>query len=193
MKRICLLFAFILPLVALAQTGDGRKYLVGAVPEKDGAVVFEKTVSVPGRSATELFDELSAYAAELLAGSDNKENARVIGDYRAEGQIAMRMDELIYFKKSALQTSFTRMSYNLTFFCKDGEFTVSASNISYVIDPDENGGGGTVVRAEKWITDKEGLNKKQDKPAKVSGKYRVKTIDRFAEIVNGARRATKAQ
>ena len=33
-------------------------------------------------------------------------------------------------------------------------------------------------RAEDWITDKWGLNKKQTKLARVSGKFRRKTIDR---------------
>jgi colicin import membrane protein len=33
-------------------------------------------------------------------------------------------------------------------------------------------------KAEEWITDRYGLNKKQTKLARVSGKFRRKTIDR---------------
>jgi len=38
--------------------------------------------------------------------------------------------------------------------------------------------------AEEWITDRYGLNKKQTKLARVSGKFRKKTIDRKDYLFN---------
>jgi len=39
-------------------------------------------------------------------------------------------------------------------------------------------------RAEEWINDRYGLNKKQTKLARVSGKFRRKTIDRKDYLFN---------
>ena len=41
---------------------------------------------------------------------------------------------------------------------------------------------GMETKAEDWITDKWGLNKKGNKLAKYSGKFRSKTIDRKDSI-----------
>jgi len=42
----------------------------------------------------------------------------------------------------------------------------------------------TTYKAEEWITDQYGLNKKKTKLARVSGKFRRKTIDRVDYLFN---------
>jgi colicin import membrane protein len=49
------------------------------------------------------------------------------------------------------------------------------TRIYYLYDEERN---ATTYQAEEWITDRWGLNKKQNKLARVSGKFRRKTIDR---------------
>ena len=49
------------------------------------------------------------------------------------------------------------------------------TRIVYIYDEERN---PTTYKAEEWINDKYGLNKKQTKLSRVSGKFRSKTIDR---------------
>ena len=49
-----------------AQVANVNNYLVGAVPEKNGQVVFEQTYAVPGKSQSELFATLKTYAQSIV-------------------------------------------------------------------------------------------------------------------------------
>jgi len=49
------------------------------------------------------------------------------------------------------------------------------TRIYYLYDEERD---AQTFQAEDWITDRYGLNKKQNKLARVSGKFRRKTIDR---------------
>jgi len=69
----------------------------------------------------------------------------------------------------------TRFLYHLIGECSDGEVKLSLTRIVYIYDEERD--PQTIV-AEDWITDQYGLNKKQTKLARVSGKFRRKTIDR---------------
>ena len=42
----------------------------------------------------------------------------------------------------------------------------------------------TTFKAEEWINDRYGLNNKKTKTSRVSGKFRIKTIDRKDFIFN---------
>ena len=53
--------------------------------------------------------------------------------------------------------------------------------------------GGYKYKAEKWITDKEALNKSKTNLAKVSGKFRQKTIDLKDRIFNEIQSALNGQ
>ena len=59
--------------------------------------------------------------------------------------------------------------------CRDGEVDLKMMRIVYLYDEERT---PTTYKAEEWITDKYGLTKKQNKLARVSGKFRRKTIDR---------------
>ena len=64
---------------------------------------------------------------------------------------------------------------------KDGEATVSMTRIVYLYDEERD---PQTYYAEEWITDRYGLNKKMTKLARVSGKFRRKTIDRKDYLFN---------
>ena len=59
--------------------------------------------------------------------------------------------------------------------CADGEASIKMTRIYYLYDEERD---AQTYQAEEWITDRYGLNKKQNKLARVSGKFRRKTIDR---------------
>ena len=64
--------AILLGLLAFAVTAQGRdgdddkKYLAGAVPMKNGIVIFDKTYKVSDKSKLEIYKDLRAYADSLL-------------------------------------------------------------------------------------------------------------------------------
>jgi hypothetical protein len=62
---------------------------------------------------------------------------------------------------------------------KAGEAKVKVSHIHYLYEEERD---AMVYKAEEWITDRYGLNRKQNKLARVSGKFRRKTIDRIDYI-----------
>ena len=57
---------------------------------------------------------------------------------------------------------------------------VTIFRINYWYEEQRN--GGSRFKAEEWITDENALNKKRTKLAKISGKFRVKTVDRVQDI-----------
>jgi colicin import membrane protein len=71
--------------------------------------------------------------------------------------------------------------YNLIVTCTDGKADVTMTRIHYLYEEERN---PQAYRAEEWITDKEALNKKQTKLARISGKFRRKTIDRKDFLFN---------
>ena len=70
--------------------------------------------------------------------------------------------------------------------------TARAATRAFMADPasylsindwyEEQRNGGSRFKAEEWITDENALNKKRTKLAKISGKFRVKTVDRVQDI-----------
>jgi len=101
-------------------------------------------------------------AGTVIADAEKKQ---LIGSYQ----------EWMVFKSTALVLDRTRFLYHLIGECSDGEVKLSLTRIVYIYDEERD--PQTIV-AEDWITDQYGLNKKQTKLARVSGKFRRKTIDR---------------
>lgn len=183
-----LLFA---PLAATAQdntweitantANPDAKYLAGAVPEEDGRVVFATTIKAPGKSARQLFSLLKTDFERITKESNQFEQSRIALADSVKMQIVGSYQEWLVFKNKPLNLDRTRMFYNLIADCRDGEATIQLTRIHYLYDEERN---PTTYRAEEWITDKWGLNKKQTKLARISGKFRRKTIDRKDYLFN---------
>lgn len=163
-----------------------QKYLAGAVPEVDGKVVFKTTVDAPGKSAQQVYDIVLDYMKKLVHEPNQFEQSRVVLEDKGR-QVGATLQEWLVFKSTALQLDRTRLLYNLIVDCADGKADVTMSRINYIYDEERD---PQHYVAEEWITDKWGLNKKQTKLARVSGKFRRKTIDRkdflfnkFAELL----------
>jgi len=157
------------------------KYLAGAVPEVDGRVVFTTTIKAPGKSAKQIFDLLKADFERITKESNQFEQSRIALADSVKMQVVGNYQEWLVFKNKPLNLDRTRFFYTLIADCSDGEATIQLTRIHYLYDEERL---ALTYKAEEWITDKWGLNKKQTKLARVSGKFRRKTIDRKDYLFN---------
>ena len=156
------------------------KYLRGTVPEVDGKVVFSKTIDAPGKSAADIFDILQKYLLKMTKET-NQINSRLAIANKEAGELAATCEEWLVFKSSALSLDQTRFYYVVQAKCQDGKADVSMSRIRYLYDEYRR---PQRLNAEGWITDKEAVNKKNTKLLPLSGKFRIKTIDRKDFLFN---------
>lgn len=165
-----------------AENGNpDAKYLAGAVPEVDGRVVFSTTIKAPGKTAQQIYDILHADMVKMTKEPNQLEQTRIAIEDVNKHQIVGNFQEWLVFKDKALVLDRTRFIYNLIVDCADGEAKVQVIRLYYLYDEERT---PTTYKAEEWITDKYGLNRKQTKLARVSGKFRRKTIDRVEYIFN---------
>ena len=136
-----------------------EKYLAGAVPEVDGHVVFTLSKDVPGESANEIYQKLYNIINEIVK------------ETKADG-----------LQPDIFSLDRTELNYTLIAQATDGHLKITMERIRYAYEMNRRENRGFEVSAEEWITDKEALNKRQDKLTKVNGKFRIKTIDRKDNI-----------
>lgn len=191
-QLLFVLFCFCLPAMLQAQNKDkddekdDSEYLVGAVPEIDGKVVFTKEFSIPGMSQNEIFDRVINWMNDRLKKNEN--NSRVVFSDKEKGQIVGTGDEWIVFSSSALSLDRTKILYQLTVTCQPEKCTLEVEKIRFNYRE-----GKEKYTAEEWIVDKYALNKAQDKLVRGLAKWRRKTVDfvdDLAEGVTGALSAT---
>ncbi|MBQ7661989.1 MAG: DUF4468 domain-containing protein [Prevotella sp.] len=194
MKRLIIAMAMCLPMAAVAQDNSWEqnttavkanvnpKYLAGAVPEVDGKVVFETTIEAPGKTKKQIYDLLLEDMTRLTKEDNQFEQSTIVqlenNDY---SQIVGSYQEWLVFKNKPLVLDRTRLFYHLIAEIKDGEATIKMTRIHYLYDEERE---PTPYKAEEWINDKYGLNKKMTKTSRVSGKFRIKTIDRKDYLFN---------
>ena len=184
----------LLPLAAAAQdntweqpektataSNPDAKYLAGAVPEVDGRVIFSTTIKAPGKSAKQIFDLLRKDMERITKESNQFEQSRISLADSVKMQVAGSYQEWLVFKNKPLNLDRTRFFYTLIADCRDGEATIQLTRIHDLYDEERL---AMTYRAEEWINDRYGLNKKQTKLARVSGKFRRKTIDRKDYLFN---------
>lgn len=174
-----------------ARSQDVNHYLKGAVPEVNGKVVFTQEVALPGMTKEQIYQKVAAFYSLRFAANSSKgdwrdtdffrniEYANVTKADKAAGVLAAQGAEEMIFSNKALSKDYTHVYYIFDAQIEDGKATFTMHNIFYVYV----GGSDKAERipAEQWITDKEGLNKKGE-PARISGKFRIKTIDLFEEL-----------
>ncbi len=68
--------SFFFPMLVLAQEEDQSKYMVGAVPEVNGKVVFSQEINAPNLSKDQIFDAILAWANTRF-----KTDKREIGEW----------------------------------------------------------------------------------------------------------------
>ncbi len=170
-----------MPEEAETTVNPDQKYLAGAVPEVDGKVLFHTVVDAPGKSAQQVYAIVKGYLQKMTREKNQFEQSRIILDDSLNYEVAGTYQEWLVFKSTALVLDRTRLFYNLIVKCDDGKADITMTRIHYLYEEERN---PQTLRAEEWITDKEGLNKKQTKLSRVSGKFRRKTIDRKDFLFN---------
>ncbi|MCI6619657.1 MAG: DUF4468 domain-containing protein [Prevotella sp.] len=163
------------------------KYLSGAIPEVDGKVVFTLDLDVPGKNAQEIYDMAYAYLDDLSQGPEQFDESAVVLLNQNDHIIAARYKEWLTFSNNFISLDRTVFSYTVIAQCSDQHLHLTMERMNY--NYEEGRSTGFKTSAEEWITDKYGLNKKQDKLSKLSGKFRRKTIDRKDELFNGIENA----
>lgn len=194
MKRILIAFMLSLPLMAASQntweiaetadvtkTNPDQKYLAGAVPEVNGRVVFHTVVDAPGKSAAQVYAIVKQYMEKMIKEPNQFEQSRIVIDEPDSCRIIGSYQEWLVFKSTALSLDRTRLFYTLMAECHDGKADITLMRIHYLYEEERN---PQAMTAEEWITDKHGLNRKQTKLARISGKFRRKTIDRKDYLFN---------
>ena len=188
MKKLLFTLLLCVPFLAQAATDDS-KYLKGAVPEENGIVTFRQTFTVPGKQQADIYTTMKAYAKTLVDGSiPNSLRARIVSEDAATGEIVMRAEEYMVFKRKPLYLDRAQFRYTLSITCTpDGKVQLKLSTITYGYEEDSEGNTQTTLKAEEWITDEHAINKAGTKLYPRSGKFRRKTVDRVAEIFLNAR------
>lgn len=195
--------ALLLPLCANAQSSglfskkkikmqkDMTEYLQkDAVPVVDGRVTFSTTISVPGVSKDEIYRKVLQWAdlrytpqTEHGEWTDkdyykNLDNSMVREADKETGSIVCVGHEEQVFSNKTLAKDYCNTTYLLEIGISDGSATVTMTNIIYTYNlTAEN----ERLMAEDWITDEEAINKKGNLN-RISGKFRVKTIDLKDEL-----------
>ena len=144
-------------------------------------MVFRKTIQAAGKSASQIYDIAEAYLQKMTKEPNQSEQSRVTVNNPEERQLIGTYQEWLVFKSTALVLDRTRLFYTLAVDCFDGRAEITITNIFYLYEEDRS---PMNYKAEEWITDKWGLNKKQNKLSRVSGKFRRKTIDRKDYLFN---------
>ena len=170
---------------------EDPKYLSGAVPVVDGKVTFTLDMDVKGKTAQEIYDSLDGVLDNMTKEENQFKESKIAIVNKGEHTIAARYKEWLVFRNSALSLDRTVFNYTIIAQATDGHVNVKLFRISYQYELERGINDGIEVVAEEWITDEQGLNKKKDKLAKYSGKFRKKTIDRkdniFETITNALR------
>ena len=187
MKNLLLILCFF-PMLALAQEEDQSKYMVGAVPEVNGKVVFSQEINAPNLSKDQIFDAILAWANTRFK-TDKGNWGMVAYSNKEEGQIACYGNEYIVFADKTFSLDRAKINYRMNFVCTPGKCNVEVTNITYLYPEDSR----ERLAAEEWITDKQAMNKDHTKLINRIAKFRIKTIDLVESLNEGAQKSLGAQ
>ena len=187
MKRIIFALCVLFSMTAIAKSNVDAKYLAGAVPEENGMVVFSKSFKVQQKSHDEVLSRMRNFVeTEIVGKAIEGLRTRIISDGQSDNTIVARVEEYMVFKSKPFYLDRTRFRYQLTAKVDDNKVRMEISQISYYYGEQPNGTNGETYKAEEWISDKAALTKKGNKLYPRSGKFRIKTVDRAAEIFEKA-------
>lgn len=145
-----------------------------AVPLVAGKVQWTKDISVPGKTARQLYDLMLRQLTTMTQAEGQLERSKVALINEAEHKMAATFQQWIVFSNSFLSLDRSKINYLLMAECSDGHVQLTFDHITYNYPTQKE----TVnYQAEKWIVDKYSVNKKRTRLLPMSGKFRRKTID----------------
>lgn len=180
MKKALLTMAgLLITLFAFAKDNyeQNPKYGRGAVPEdENGNVYFTQTVIIPENMSEDICYEILMNWAKGRFAQPYAQAGRILNEDSKTRRFIFHVDQMIVFKNTALVADESKISYNFSVAVKDGQFTMTMTDIKYRYEEGREG-GGKAFPAEDWITDKEAYNRAGTKFLRSTGKFRIKTID----------------
>ena len=175
MKRFALLLPclfLLLNVSAQKKSTDDSHYLVGAVPEEDGRVVFTRQFSIPDMPKDEIFKRTLGWLNTHMEANDN--DSRVVYNEPAEGKLVAIGAETIVFSASMITLDKATIQYYVDISIDDQQCSMRVERIRYKYTYN---GKTDRYTAEGWITDDVALNKKKDKLVIGFAKWRRRTVD----------------
>ena len=155
------------------------KYGIGKVPVVNGKVMFQDTIVTVLDDAV-AYEKMAMWAKERF----NKPYviiSRFVSEDEVNHLLGVTAEEWLDFKKKFFVWDRTRINYWLEFQCRDNRCVIRLTRINYWYEEERD--GGSKFSAEEWITDENAFNSKQTKLLNDPGKFRVKTIDFFEQLV----------
>ena len=147
MKKILIAMMLAMPLAITAQdntweqvqvNNPDQKYLVGAVPEIDGHVVFTKTINAPGKSAKQIYELLRKDLLTMTKEPNQIEQSRLTLEDADENRVVASFQEWLVFKNKPLNLDRTRFLYQIIADCKDGQADIKLNRIVYIYDEERD-------------------------------------------------------
>ncbi len=178
-KALLTMVGLLITLFAFAKDNyeQNPKYGRGAVPEdENGNVYFTQTVKIPENISEDICYEILMNWAKGRFAQPYAQAGRILNEDSNTRRFIFHVDQIIVFKNTALVADESKISYNFSVAVKDGQFTMTMTDIKYRYEEGREG-GGKAFPAEDWITDKEAYNRAGTKFLRSTGKFRVKTID----------------
>lgn len=156
------------------------KYLVGAVPEVNGKVVFNREATLPeGMTTADAMDKIDQWLERCTKDERIRYTQRLPQDPIFGNVIQQNLTMELTFSKSFLSHDFAEIIFILSVRVEEGKAKMEMSHIVYRYN---EGGKMNRYNAEDLIIDKYALNKRKDKLVIGFKKFRIKTIDLFDEL-----------
>lgn len=158
---------------------EDRPYLKGAVPEKDGKVVFSKDINTGGMPAGQAFDIVYKGIENLTKGKNQTEKSRIALFNKEKHSVIATVSEWLVFSDKLLVLDRSLFNYLLVADCYDGRVHVTISRLNYDYS---TGKSRELYDAESMITDRRMLKNNGTKLKKANRKFRKATVDRMNEV-----------
>ena len=161
---------------------EDKPYLEGAVPEVEGKIVFSRTINIPNKNASEIYDKTYQYHEQFKKSHTSLPGSRIVIVNKKQHIIAATINEWLVFSNNFFSIDRAQFFYTLIATCKDNELLINIERIKYKYEigrPSE-----LKTTAEELISDKVALSKDKTKVKKAEKKFRYKTIDRVKEIMD---------
>ena len=178
-KSLLTIVGLLITLMAFAKVGNESdpKYGRGAVPEdENGNVYFTTAVKIPENMSEDVCYNILLNWAKGRFALPYANAGRILNEDATTRRFIFHVDQMIVFKSTSFVADESKIAYNFSVAVKNGEFTMTMTDIKYRYEEGRETGGKSFT-AEDWITDSEAFNRKGTKFLKSTVKFRIKTID----------------
>ena len=179
MKKFALCLVLIISFLPTAMMAeDDSKYLVGAVPEVDGKVVFTKEFDLAGIDQSSIYEHIHNWLDNHMKAIGN--GSRIVYAEKEKGEIVATVEEYIVFNSGGFFLDRAMINYNLVIYCKPGKCEVQIDRIRYQYEDKR-------YTAEAYISDKVALNRNKTAVIRGYRKFRISTVDYVNDMFDKVR------